>query len=582
VGSREPEPRDPGFRARGRLQATGPRRLHGVVVILAGIVIAGLAFAALDDANPPTSSDAAVASTPAGSPSPLGTILATPIPRAAVLGAPAPMDPIPINAGWLQWLDPASGSLSADAPTNDGSFQLAFVDTHGRAIQICVQAPVLGAGSWRFEIDLCPFDETGSGGPHVGIATFEVPAAFATSGTAAADWPVQHDAAVSPDGQWLWLATAVRTDVAVWSVEVSRVDLATRTVVATEALPDVRLRASTAVSPRPGEWMVGTSAVIRPIVRVSPSGRRLSLTLDGEDHASDAMVAADQRRLVLDAALDPRAPVIDVPRDWLPPDETCDGRLSGWVTDDAYVTACMRIIGGITGQRVVRIEDAAPVARDVEIGPSYPLRRLYRAGPSWLLNSRLGAIVEWDPDALALSTVDVATGVSTTLQLATSGPLAPGPIVLPPGGTAPNGSLAWSELAPAGSDRGGLQMTASGDGRYIFLAAQPPEGGFPGRTGTEPRSLLWVIDATSDAVVGRGDAPAVIDQLAQGPRGRQLLLMPTPPLQDPQQITTDWVVPVWFVDPATGETVAVDGQVHGPGSQPGWLLSPTVGSLAGF
>ena len=58
--------------------------------------------------------------------------------------------------------------------------------------------------------------------------------------------------------------------------------------------------------------------------------------------------------------------------------------------------------------------------------------------------------------------------------------------------------------------------------------------------------------------------------------------MPTPQLQDPQSATTDWEVPVWFVDPATGLTVAVNGRVHGPGSQPGWLLAPTIGSLAGF
>ena len=162
------------------------------------------------------------------------------------------------------------------------------------------------------------------------------------------------------------------------------------------------------------------------------------------------------------------------------PEQACDAMLSGWATDDAYVTVCGRIGSDGTYQPVARIEDSAPTARDVEIGPGYPLRRLRRTGPSWLLIPRTGTLVQWDPDALALSTVDVTTGTSATLQLATSGSLSPGAIVLPRDGTAADGSLAWAGLAPAGSDRGGLQMTASGDGRYLFVAAEPPGGGFPG------------------------------------------------------------------------------------------------------
>jgi len=576
----DPTPRDSGYRAGARLRQADRHRTRGIVLVLGAIVVAGVAFAALDGNRGPAS-PSGPAEHATSSPVVASTLPATPevslLPALAILGQPAPTRPVPMNAGWLRWLDPRTGMLNGDVSESDaGSQALTFVDADGRAIQVCMPPPSSGLVA-TFQVALCPFDADGKASAPIDIATFETSLAVATSFDPG---PVQLDAAVSRDGRWLWVASAVRGG-STWIVEARRIDLTTRTVDRVRSVREIPIHTSTVQRPSADGWLVEAADVIRPVIRVSPNGSRISLSLTAETAGPSLL---QRERLVLDAVDASARPVVAFHAGEAS-DTACDAARSGWATEDVFFTLCSH--GEVDGalQPFVRIENPDDMTRDVSVGLEIAANGRPFAGPfddsSWLLDARRGLLYRWDPRGLNLSTLDVATRAGSTISLDPSGGTPKGGIGPVPGGVAPDGDVAWGQLVAGGSPAAGMQLVGSGDGHYLYLVARPPDGGFPGRPPDPPRSLIWVLESATLAMLGRGEAPSLVDQVGLAPGGGPLLalLTPEPAKGSP---ASDWVIPVWFIDQATGQPLAVAGRVRGPGSVAPWLLNPIVGTLVGF
>ncbi len=159
-------PPDTGYRARARLGRTGVRRVQLAIAAIVAVVGAGIVFSigGFGEAGP-SASPGHVART--ASPSPARTLVpATPTPRPLpafeILGSPPPTRPVPLSAGGLRWLDPVTGEFVGDAgPADGGESTLTFVDSVGRAVQLCTSNEMDGA-SVTTDVTLCTFDENGT------------------------------------------------------------------------------------------------------------------------------------------------------------------------------------------------------------------------------------------------------------------------------------------------------------------------------------------------------------------------------------------------------------------------------------
>jgi hypothetical protein len=505
----------------------------------------------------------------------------TPVPALAVLGQPAPTRPVPMIAGWLRWLDPRTGALMGDAePPDVGAPSLTFVDTAGEAIQVCVPPAQYGP-DLAVEVRLCPFRDHGTARDQITVATFHTPLFFPAFDRRVGIVPLQLDATISRDGKWLWLASADLVNDHTWVVEVRRVDLANGAEIVTRRIREIPVREFGLQRPSPDGWIVESGWILRPVIRASPDGTKLSLTVTATDPTA-ATALLHQERVVFPSSLDPLAAIeIAFPVD-RPSDLACDPSRAGWAGQRQYLTLCSHRESDGSLQPFTRIESADEVTHDVSMGTAIPDSAASFDDSSWILNARTGRLYRWAPDTLQLSTLDVVSRAGTTVILAPDIEPGAGGIETLPGGVTADGRLDWTQLAPAGSSAAGLQLAGSGDGRYLYVTARPTAAGVGGRPVVSPRSVVWVIEAATNRLLGRADAPAEIDQIALAPGGGPLLQMLTPVLRDGSGLTTDWAAPVWFVDPTSGKTLEVVGQVRGPGALPGALVEPLVGTLAGF
>ncbi len=572
-------PREHGYRADARLRQASGNRTRGVVAALAAVIAVGLAFSILKpdevDRVPDPTNLAGGAHDSALGPG------ATPVPALAVLGQPAPTRPVPVIAGWLRWLDPRTGAFMGDAePPNAGAASMTFVDVAGEAIQVCVP-PAQSGPDFAVQVRLCPFRDHGTARDQVTVATFHTPLFFPAFDRQEGIIPLQLDATVSRDGKWLWLASAALVNDYAWAVEVRRVDLARGGKITTRLIREIPVRKFGLQQPSPDGWLVESGWLLRPVVRASPDGTELSLTVTAANPTA-ATGLLHQERVVVASSLDPLAPIEVASPVGRPSDLACDPTRAGWAGPRHYLTLCSHRASDGSRQPFARIESPDDLTRDVTVGAPIPKSAAGFDDSSWLLSARTGRLYRWAPDTLQLSTLDVATRHGTTVGLVPDVEPGAGPIQTLPGGVNADGQLDWTQLAPAGSSAAGLQLVGSGDGRYLYATARPPATGSGGQRLTPPRSVVWALEAATARVLGRADAPGEIDQVALGPGGGPLLQMLTPVLREGPGRGTDWVAPVWFVDPATGQTLEVVGQVRGPGALPGALLEPMVGTLAGF
>ena len=560
------------YRAGGRLGDAGGRP-RAVVFGIVAIVAAGLVLSRIaPNGSGPDPSNAALAPT-AGSPlSPTPT--PTEFPAVATFGGPPPTRAVPMDAGWLRWLDPASGTLVGDSEPADGGAGLAFADTRGQAIQVCSTTTPVGRGLVT-AADLCAFDDHGALNSRTPIVTLHVVGAVTLRN------PILMDAAASLDGRWFWLVAALRLPDA-WSVTVYRVDLQTRAVAGSRETRRIPVDRAGGGQVSPEGWLVAASSEIRPVIRVSPGGSQLSVTMT-ETVYGRLDELAQHERVVIDSGLDPGSRIsVHTPVGGAR-DLACDSGHGAWATEEHYVTICNYAVD----QPFARIETPTDMTYDVALGRSSAPLVILAEGGSWMLDARRGVLYRWSSWGLTLSRLDVATQVETTVSFDPEVPVngVPWPVNGSP--QAPFdpglGPLVWTQLAqPVAAAP--AQLAGSSDGSVLYALGLI---NLPGVTG--PHSVVWAVDAIRLTSLGRWDAPGPIDQLALAPRGRELVELVSPAsnwigLPNPSSSgpISDWTTAAWFVDAKTGLPLEVVGRLRGPGYRLPALLPASVDTLVGF
>jgi hypothetical protein len=566
-------PPDTGYRARARLGQTGVRRVQFAIVAIVTVIGAGIAFSigGFGEAGPSASPGSAEGTTSPSASRPAPT--PTALPALAILGSPPPTRPVPLSAGagGLRWLDPVTGALIGDARPGDRGPKLTFVDSVGRAVQVCTSATVDGS-SLMTDVELCTFDERGTavGRDRIVTLTSELFADVSLdySGLEA----VQLDATVSRDGRWLWLVSAVRGP-ATWAVDLWRIDLRTRTLDGSREVRAIPIGTPGVDAPSADGWLVDATTVIWPVVRASPNGSQLSVSLTAYSLGESETSSFQQERLMLDSALGPTSPITAAFPHGEARDLVLDPSRAAWATERHYLSISRYHGDDDDFQPFVRIENPDDMTRDVAVGPVIRAEDGMIRDSSWLLDAGRGILYRWIPASRTLTRLDVATRAGTTVILDPE----PGPGAADwPAKGADDGLMAWSHLAPARDGGPGPQLAGSADGRVLyalgFLDWPQIEAGPP------PRSMVWVLDAESLSVIEAWDPPGPVDEIALGPGGRPLLQISWVTSGIFDVMTTG----LWFVDQNTGRPLEVVGQLGSLGGGRAWLIQPSVQTLAGF
>ncbi len=622
------EPRNPGYGARGVVGIDDRRRARRVVAL----IVATIGFSALVAAvtNPGTVVSPSFADT---SPSPsLTDSLAsgpvpTSLPRLGFFGSPLPMRPVPFAAARLQWMDPVTGLIGGQADPADLGVDRTFVDAKGRAISLCFTNQDEGTVR-RTTVRLCAYDDHGLAMPDAPVITeFLSPNALDPDYDLSGRRAIEFDATVSRDGRWLWMVSAFHAP-GHWEVTATRVDVATRRADGHRVLRDIPVEGlnsgapasagPSSSAPASAGWVVGPDSTILPVVRATPDGLRLSVTLTAVPAVrSESAVPAvppepvvspepavppepvvspepgvspepafffGRERIVLDATLDP-----DVPIDVAFPfggasDQACDAQYGAWATDEHYLTICSHRESSGEIQAFVRIENPGDLTRDVAFGPATGLTdgrvTPESGGSAWLLDGTRGALYRWVPASRTLSMLDIATRAGTTV-LIDRRPVTTGAVW--PAQAPPSDKSAWSPVTTSPDATSDGRLIGRQDGRVVYLLS--PGAPVRGSSSEGPASI-WAVDALTLALLARWDAPAPADQMVLAPGDETLVMLATPRALPVAPVgpgpVADWVAAAWFVDARIGAPLEVLGQIHGPGFSTMTLLQPSVASFAGF
>lgn len=575
-------PRDDGYRAGGRIQDGQGRGTRMVVVALVAVVGLGVLLAAFrNDGSSlaPLIGDLSPTMTPA----PSGTDSfpgSTPLPRLGILGSPLPERPIPMMAGWLRWLDPRTGEFQGDPQPSDlADKTLTFADVAGNVVQVCTAQATRG-GSLVVSVDICAYDADGRQRTHFPVTALR-PEPLPLFDGQVVGAPFALDAAADRFGRWLWVVTSVHLPTG-WDVTVHRVDLAAMTPAGSRQLRFIPTSTASPAGPVAENWLVAVSSTVRPVVRTSPNGTRLSVTITEIRESGAPAGLLKQERVAFDSSLEPSSPFDVVFPLGTPSDLACDASRAGWATDDHYLTLCRYSETNGDIQPFVRIENPLYLTRDVAIGPAIPAADQTFDDSSWLLDAQRGVLHRWSSLHHTITTFDVETRAGTTVALDLFGP--PPQTGDWPRSVPGSGPMVWASLdggaVPGWSS---VRLAGSADGTILYALGIVPVdyGGF-----LQLGSTVAVIDAATDRLVARWDSPGPADQLALAPGGGPLVEFVTPRL--PQSSPTrrgpvlDWTTQAWFVDQRTGSPLEVLGELRGPGATIPVLLPPVVAAFAGF
>lgn len=555
------------YRAVTRFGAGGGRGTGLALLGLVGLVVGGIAFAVAGPTavEPSSSPDSALGSeAPVASPTSGATVL----PDVAILGSPPPTRPVPLDAGWLSWLDPVTGALIASGDPSEDGARLAFADTAGRAVQVCTTTTPVGLGLVT-AVDLCVFDSRGDLVSRTAIAALKVVGAVTVGA------PILLDATISRDGGWCWLVAAVRSPDA-WSVTVYRVDLRDRSVASTREIRRIPVDRTGGGVPSPDGWLVDAYTEIQPVIRASPNDSQLSVTMTAVDLTRRLGLLVKRERVVLDSALDAGSPIDVRFPVWGASDRACDPTRAAWATEQHYLSICSQPLENGYAQPFVRVENPDDMTRDVAVGPSVPAGGLAADRSSWLLDARRGVLFRWSSVGLTLSSLDLATRAGTTVSVDPGMQVGPGGAPWPSTGF-PAGPLVWAHLAQADA-ASPPRLAGSSDGSVLYALGLVRDPGI-----TAPRAVVWAIDPIGLLAFRRWDAPGPVDQLSLAPGGSELieLISPAPPASSSGPIS-DWTTAAWFVDATAGQPLEVVGRLHGPGLSLPALLPASADTLLGF
>lgn len=554
---REPIRPDQGYRVGARIAVGDAGRTRLAGVIAAGIVLAGIAFAAIGPLLP------AIPELPVA-PAPSRTI-ATALPDVSVLRPPGPDRLLPVYAGGLRWLDPRTGLMSGDPYT--AARTGLFVDMEGHGLCVCLEIP------WSQDqiVTRVTLRRYSAAGEEIGRVTLDelVSVKRGVSGDA-----IQVDAAIAPDGRHLWIVHAVRAAQS-WEIGLDRVDLATLEVeasLALDAIPAPRLDDS-AVIDSPAGWITRRESAVRASLRVSPDGSKLAVLVSvrSDPRAGPRVPPYQEARFDVGSDLEEATVATAVPVHDASEDR-CDAELSGWATNRHFVTICSRPEGeGI--QPFVRIENPGDMTRDLAVGPPVGAR-----DTEWLLDARSGVLHRWSSLAHVFTRLEVSTRAMTTLAIdrtrAGTGDLGTWPA--PNGGGAP-----WAPLTGADLLFRPVRLAGSADGTVIYalgfrsVADNIRDDGIAS-TG------IWVFDAGRTELIAHWAPEALYDQIGFMPGWEQLVTLGRPG-SDADGGQADWSTSLRFHDPRNGEVVEVLGDVSEPSGFVPAILAPNVPrGIAGF
>lgn len=574
--------RDPsasGYHASGALGQRDGRRVAVVIaLIVVGIGFSAFlaAFVGAPAASTPPLVDAATSRPSAGDPhKPDPTVW----PLIARFGASGQTRPVPFDAGRIQWMDPATGLTGGQGEPPGLVSNRTFVDGQGRAVSLCLEQKD-ERDLRRTTIRLCLRDEYGAiAGDPIVAAELVSPNVLHPAYDLGGPPPIALDATVSRDGRWLWLISTVRTEH--WEVAATRIDLATRRANGYRILREIPIDGLTGGTPEIHGWLVPREAIVEPVVRASPDGARLSVTLDAR---SVTGVVFQRERIVVEASLD-AATDVEVAFPVLgASDAACTSGAAAWATDAHFLTLCAHAESNGKTQAFIRVEDPNDMTRDIAIGPSLAPaiggESPVSADSAWLLNGARGLLYRWVPSSRTLTMIDVATRAGTTLTIDGSGSPAAAP--WPTADDAEAG--AWSPLTtrPDGTSDG--RLVGRSDGRVIYLLGSSSQGPVSNPTPTAPS--IWAVDASTLRILARWSAPAPVDQMVLSPGDEALVMIETPRALVTAPVgpgpVADWNTSAWFVDARTGAPIEVLGQLRGPGFATLALLQPSAAAFAGF
>jgi hypothetical protein len=559
-------PRDPirpdrGYRVGARIGPgdAGRARLAGSIAV--GVVLAGIAFAAVGPLLPAVP-ELVIAPAPTRS-------VPTPLPAVTALRMPVTTRAIPVYAGGLRWLDPTTGAISGDPYTSPrGNL---FVDAEGRGLCVCLEIP-WSQDRFVARVTLRRFSATGGELARTTLSVLE-----SAKGLVSGE-PIQVAAAISPDGRQLWIAHAVRADPA-WQIGVDRVDLATLRVEASLDLDPVPVPSSddAGVLESPSGWVTHRRSMVRASLRISPGGDRLAVLLVafGRPGLDARLPPFQEARLVVDANLAPgsRVEVADRPHNAV--DDPCDAELSGWATDRQFLTICRRPEGGGV-QPFVRVEGPGDLAQEVAVGPP-----VGEWDAEWLLDARHGVLYRWSTLAHVFTRFDVVTldTSSVAIDIASYGTdEAPAdPTTWPEG---PVGEWPWSSLTGADGLRNKARLAGSADGAVIYAIGfrSVPDDLWDDRIGS---TGIWALDSRG-GVLAHWVPTALYDQIGFTP-GQERLVTVALPGSNGDGEPADWSTSLRLHDPRSGEVDLILGDVQEPsGFVPALLPSNLPGDIAGL
>ena len=557
-------PRDPirpdrGYRVGARIgpAEAGRARLAGSIAV--GIVLVGVAFAAVGPLLP-------VAPEPVIAPVATRS-LPTPLPAVTVLRTPATTRAIPVYAGGLRWLDTASGSMSGDPYTSPRSGL--FVDPEGRGLCVCLEVP------WSQDqlIARVTLRRFSTSGEELGRATlFELASAEGIVSGA----PIQVDAAISPDGHTVWIVHSVRAETS-WQIRLDRVDLATFRVEASLDLGAVPVPPSdeAGVLESRGGWVTHRRSMLRASLRISPDGERLAVLLFvfGRPGLDPRLPPFQAARLVVDASLAPGT-VVEVatgPHDAM--NDLCDAELSGWASDRLFVTVCRRQQGAGV-QPLVLIEGPGEPAEEVAVGPP-----VGEWDVAWLLDARRGVLYRWSGLAHVFTRLDVASRAASTVAVDFEGGTPDALAAWPPTPVA-DGVSPWGSLTGADPVGFRARMTGSADGSVLYAI------GFRSvqddlRDDLIASTGIWALDPRGRLVAHWAPA-ALYDEIGFTPGYERLVTLALPG-SDGDGEPADWSTSLRLHDPRSGELELILGDVEeSSGFVPTLMPSNVQRGIAGF
>ncbi len=556
---REPIRPDVGYRVGARISAggAGRTRLAGAVAI--GIVLAGIALAAIGRLLPaiPELPGASLSARP----------VATALPVVAVLRPPAPTRLLPIAAGGLRWLDPVNGSMSGDAYTAPRGGL--FVDAEGHGLCVCLELP------WaqdRLVTRVTLRRYSGSGEEVARVTLYELE----TIDRGVFGDPIQVEAAIAPDGRHLWIAHAVRAAGA-WEIGIDRVDLASLSVDASRALDPIPVPGPEdqgLLGPTPAGWITHQKSAVALSLRVSPDGSRLAVleSVSSNPGVDARLPSYQQARLVVASDLAPdTVPDLAVPAHDAS-DDPCASELSAWATNRHFVMICSRPEGeGV--QPFVRIETQKDLTRDVNAGPPVGSR-----DSAWLLDARQGVVYRWSSLAHVLTRLHVASGTVGTLAIDRT-QVGAGDM-----GTWPASSGSeppWASLAGADLFLERARMVGSADGKVIYALGYRSVADDV-RDDRIASTGIWVFDSDRTELVAHWAPTALYDQIAFSPGWERLVTLALPG-SDGDGNAAEWSTSMRFHDPRSGQVVEVLGDVvEASGFVPTILVPNAPRGIAGF